>query len=206
MTVGMALVDFIPVVLFLAAIILLQRDLYECFSKGAFALFAGGGIMVFCAGLFKATWKLLYALNICDFQKLNQVFFPMQATGFLLVGIAMIALLLFPQESKSILHSAAPAVYSGTFVFVTAMVVGIGALCFCLAAIAFRMKKKAAGIVFCVSFVFMLGMGYLSSKDFSQASMHWVAQGVNVVGQGLLLAGTMMLHRAGLAGFQLKKK
>lgn len=86
MTVGMALVDFIPVVLFLAAIILLQRDLYECFSKGAFALFAGGGIMVFCAGLFKATWKLLYALNICDFQKLNQVFFPMQATGFHALG------------------------------------------------------------------------------------------------------------------------
>ena len=58
MSVAMALVDYIPVALFLASAIILQRTLYGVMSKGAFALFSAGTITVFVAGLFKATWKL----------------------------------------------------------------------------------------------------------------------------------------------------
>ena len=46
MTVPMALVDYIPVGLFIAAAIILQRDLYNKMSKGAFALFAAGTLMM----------------------------------------------------------------------------------------------------------------------------------------------------------------
>ena len=46
MTVGLALVDFIPVALFALSGILLMRDLYNKLSKGAFALVAAGVIMV----------------------------------------------------------------------------------------------------------------------------------------------------------------
>jgi hypothetical protein len=41
-------------------------------------------------------------------------------------------------------------------------------------------------------------MGYLSSQDFAEAAMNWIAEGVNVVGQGALLLGVVMLHRNGL--------
>ena len=51
-----------------------------------------------------------------------------------------------------------------------------------------------------------MGMGYLSSQDFSQASMNWIAEGVNVVGQGALLCGTLVLHKAGLADWELPEK
>ena len=47
-TVPMALVDFIPVLLFGAAAILLLRDLKM--GKAAYALFAAGVIDIFCAG------------------------------------------------------------------------------------------------------------------------------------------------------------
>ena len=57
-TVTMALVDLIPVVLFFAAAVILQRDLYEKMVKGAFALLATGSVMVLLAGVFKAC--LLY--------------------------------------------------------------------------------------------------------------------------------------------------
>ena len=61
----LAIVDFIPVGLFLAASIILQRDLYNKMSKGAFALFASGTILVFCVGALKATHKLFYyAFNL----------------------------------------------------------------------------------------------------------------------------------------------
>lgn len=49
-SVWMALCDFIPVVFFAVAAVLLQRDLYNKMSKGAFALFAGGTIFIIFAG------------------------------------------------------------------------------------------------------------------------------------------------------------
>ena len=100
MSVPMALVDFVPVILFLIAAVILQRGLYDRMSKGAFALFAGGTVMAVCAGLVKAVWKLLYVLNVCDFERLNQAFFPMQSVGFLLAGIGVAALLFAPQKKK----------------------------------------------------------------------------------------------------------
>ncbi len=48
-----------------------------------------------------------------------------------------------------------------------------------------------------------LGMGYLSAKDFAQASMNWIAEGVNIVGQGAFLAGALLLHKSGCAALRL---
>lgn len=127
MSVPMAIVDYFPVALFLAGALVLQRDLYHEMSKGAFALFSAGTITIFMAGLFKASWKLLYALSVCDFEPLNKCFFPMQTTGFVL------------------------------------------------------------------SFVFVLGMGYLSGKDFTIPAMNWLAEGVNTIGQGAFLVGAKLL-------------
>lgn len=53
-SVGMALVDFLPVIFFAAGAVLLMRDLYNKMSKGAFALFAAGAIDITCAGMLKA--------------------------------------------------------------------------------------------------------------------------------------------------------
>lgn len=197
MTIPMALVDYIPVLFFALSASLLLRDLYHAMSKGAFALLAAGTIMITTAGFFKATWKLLYAANICDFEALNRCFFPMQSTGFLLAGVALVCLLCFRQHPK-MLSVAAPAVFSGTMIFVMMMVLGALGLCVSLTIIALRMKKKGAAVLFMLSFVFMLTMGYLSSKDFADPMMNWMAEGVNVIGQGMLLMGTRILHKAGL--------
>lgn len=209
MSVLMALVDLIPVALFMAAAVILQRGLYDRMSKGAFALFSGGTIMVSAAGIFKATWKLLYGAGICDFQRLNQAFFPMQSLGFLLAGIAVIAMMAFRQSEKSnneaggagssngtkLAVAGVPVVFSGTMIFVTLMVAGLGCMNFGLAALAKKQKKTGAMVLFIVAFVFMLMMGYLSSKDFSKAALNWVAEAVNVIGQGLFLLGSIKLTK-----------
>lgn len=196
MSLPMALFDYVPVILFAISAVVLQRGLYARMSKGALALFAGGTIMVIAAGLMKATWKLLYALNVCDFERLNQCFFPMQSVGFLLAGIAVVALLTAPQKEKNALYSAAvPAVFPGTMIFVAMMVLGCLGLCGGLGILAAKKKRTASAILFWVAFIFMLGMGYLSSRDFTQASMNWVAEGVNVVGQVSLLIAAKDLVR-----------
>lgn len=205
MTIPMALVDYIPVIFFTLSGMMLLRGLYKAMSKGAYALLAAGVMMIVCAGFFKATWKLLYAANICDFERLNQVFFPMQATGFVLAGLAMVSLLAF-RQNRVYSGAVVPAVFSGTMIFVGMMVLGAVGLCGSLAVIARRMKKPAAMVLFIVAFVFMMGMGYLSSKDFADPNMNWIAEGVNVVGQLAMLLGVNMLMKAGLADVEDLRK
>ena len=203
MTLPMAIVDYIPVILFLMAAMTLLHDLYHMMSKGAFALLAAGLIVISVAGFYKATWKFLYALNICDFAALNTSFFPMQATGFMLGGIGMLALLFFPQK-KGAYVAAAPAVFNGMMIFVVFTILGTCSIWGGLAAIAAKMKKNNIVILLLVSLFCMLGMGYLSSKDFSNPLMNWIGEGVNLLGMVLFFSSVRLLHQAGLAAFEYK--
>lgn len=203
-SIQMALVDFIPVILFAAASVILMRGLYNKMSKGAFALFAAGTIDIVCAGALKAAYKLLYALNICNFEALNNMFFPVQSIGFLLAGIGILAMLTYKQEKNAAL-AVMPPVFSGTFLFVGLMVAGLGLMNVGLCVISAKMKKHLLIIFFVVSFVCSLCMGYLSSQDFAKASMNWIAQGVNIIGQGALLTGAWQLKKAGLEKFVFSK-
>jgi len=201
-SVSMALVDYIPVIFFGIAAVILMRDLYNKMSKGAFALFAAGCIDIVCAGALKATYKLLYAAKICDFEALNAMFFPVQSIGFLLAGIGILAMLCH-RQTKNVTLAVAPPVFSGTFVFVGLMVAGLGLMDVVLCVLAVKLKKPKLIILFVLSFVCSLCMGYLSSQDFARASMNWIAEGVNVVGQGTLLWGAVLLHKNGLGELRL---
>ena len=199
-SVPMALVDYIPVLFFGYAAALLQRDLYNKMSKGSFALFAAGTINVFAAGFLKATWKLLYAAGICDFAALNTLFMPVQSIGFLLLGIGLVWMLAKKQHCTLLL--AAPPVFSGTFVFIGMMVAGLGFMCTVLAILAAKMKKKPAIVLFILAFFGSMGMGYLSSRDFTTAAANWIAQLTNCLAQGTLLAGVLILDKAGLQNWK----
>ena len=233
-SVGMSLMDYIPVLLFAFASVMLIRDMYNKMSKGSFALFAAGTIDVICAGFLKATYKILYALGVCDFESLNNVFFPMQSLGFMLAGLGVLALLLHRQTENpgrkaknhtktyiiitalvvilaSLLlvlggkaeKTAAPAVFKGTFVFVTLMILGLGFMDAGLSVMAVKVRKKSLVVLFIVSFFLSLCMGYLSSRDFAKASMNWIAEGVNTLGQLTLLIGAVELHKAGFESLRL---
>ena len=216
-SVPMALVDYIPVICFAIGAIILLSDLYNKMGKCAFALFSAGVIDVTMAGALKATYKLLYALGVCDFTKLDAMFFPVQSIGFLLAGLGVIAMLAGRKEEKKLnsfalpvilvaMTAAAPEVFTGTFVFVGLMVAGLGLLDAALCVLSKKVGKPALIALYVFSFICCLGMGYLSSKDFAEASMNWIAECVNVVGQGTFLAGAIVLHKNGLADLTLEKK
>ena len=203
-TIGMALVDYIPVIFFFLATANLMRDLYDKMTKASFALFAAGSVNITIAGALKATWKLLYAAGVCNFEALNNMFFPTQSLGFILAGIGILLMLIKNKNNnKAAALAVAPPVFSGTFVFVGLMVAGLGLIDAVLCILAVKLKKPALIAIFVVSFVCSLGMGYLSSKDFAEASMNWIAEGVNVVGQGALFAGAYLLHKNGLKELKL---
>ena len=203
-SVSMALVDFIPVILFVIGAIVLQRDLYNKMSKGAFALFAAGTIDIILAGSLKALYKLLYALNICDFTPLSEMFFPVQSIGALLAGLGIIAMLTHKQKETRVM-AVAPVAFSGTFIFVGFLMIGFGCMNFGLIPLAKKLRKPASIVLLIVSFVLLMGMGYLSSKDFSQAAMNWVAQGVNIGAQAAFVLAVLIMHKAGLKDLKPEK-
>ena len=200
----MALADFLPVLLFAAAGVLLMRDLYNNMSKGAFAFFAAGILDVSFAGALKALYKLLYALGLCDFSPLNEMFFPVQSLGFLLAGLGIGAMLLHRQHGQTA-YAALPPLFRGTFLFVSMMVLGLGMLDAALCVLAGKLKKLRLTPLFVLSFLCSMAMGYLSTRDFTAASMNWIAEAVNVLGQGCLLLGAWLLHQNGLPALKLER-
>ena len=163
----MALMDFLPVAFFGVTAVLLLRDLYNKMFKGAYALLAAGSVNVFLAGFCKALWKLLYAANICDFVVLEKMFMPVNSLGLLFVGLSLIGMLCW--KRKNVILSAAPPVFASSLPFIMMMVVGLGGLCAGLSVVAAKMKKAPVMVLFILSFVCAMAMGYMSSQDSTQA-------------------------------------
>ena len=199
-TVPMALMDFLPVLFFGYAAALLQQDLYDKMRKSHFALFAAGTVNIFAAGFLKALWKLLYAANICDFHALNAMFLPVQSIGFLLAGLGIV--LMMTKKQKAAL-AVAPPLFSGSVIFIMMMVLGLGSICTVLSLLAVRLKKKYAAALFVLAFLCSMGMGAMAGQDTTLAWVNWVEQGINCVGQGLLMWGVIVLHKAGLQELKL---
>ena len=190
----MALVDYIPVIFFAVAGVILMHDLRNKMSAINFLIFSLGTSAVAVAGACKATWKLIYAATETDVIFLNKMFFPTQSIGFLLAGIGIIAMLLFKKK----------ATYGvNIFVFIGMMVAGLGILDACLCVLAAKLKKTKVVFIFILSFICSLCMGYLSSKDFAEPAMNWIAEGVNIISQSTLLIGVISLHKNGLNDLKL---
>ena len=198
----MALMDYIPVILFTIAAVILMRDLYGKMRPSSFALFSAGVIDVAIAGALKATWKLLYAAHLCNFAALDTMFFPVQSIGFLMAGLGLLLMLIGKKKNGS-LAAIAPPLFTGTFIFVALMVIGLGIMDAVLCILSAKLKKPYLIAIFALSFACSLCMGYLSSQDFAQAAMNWIAEGVNVAGQGTLLIGVLLLHKKGLPDLKL---
>ena len=195
-TVPMALMDFVPVAFFGVTAVLLLRDLHNKMSAGVYALLSAGCVNVFMAGFFKATWKLLYAANICDFVALEKMFMPVNSLGLLMVGVALVGMLCF--KRKSVLLSVAPVPFISSLPFIMMMVLGLGGLCAGLSVLAAKMKKAPVIVWFVLSFVCAMAMGYMSSQDSTQSWVNWAEQSINSVSQLCLMLGVIALHRAGM--------
>ena len=196
-TVPMALADFVPVILFGISAALLIRDLKNKMTKGTFVCLVFGACVGFLAGFLKALYKLLIALGVGAFEVLNDIFLPLQSSGLLLTGLAIVLMLALRKKA------ALMAPLTGGFIGM--MVLGLGGMCAGLSVIAAKMKKKALIAVFVLCFFCYMGMGYLAAKKDGSAASNWIEQGVNTLGQILLLLGVWTLDKAGLREFRLSR-
>lgn len=197
-TFAMAFVDCIPVALFLIAAIILQRDLYHVLTKGAYSLVAAGSIMAFTGGAFKAAWKMLYALGVCDYVLLDHSLFTLQGPGFLLFFLGLLGLYLKGGRKEGVtLGSVSPAVVTSSLPFIVLQVIGLGGAQLALGIFGWKKGNKGALALYLTAFVFMLGMGYLGAKFDDSSGMHWIAQLTNVISMSTFLLGTLRMRKTG---------
>jgi hypothetical protein len=121
---------------------------------------------------------------------------PVNSLGLLFVGLSLVSMLC--RKKKTVLLSAAPPVFASSMPFIMMMVVGLGGLCAGLSVLAAKMKKNTVMILFILSFVCAMAMGFMSSQDVTLAWVNWAEQSINIVSQGCLMAGVIILHKAGL--------
>ena len=219
-SIPMAVFDLLPVVFFIAGTMTIAGDMKQKMTLPSRILFVGGSWIVGAAGLLKALYKLAYSTGLGDPAWMSRQFFYNQAFGFLLAGVGLT--LAVTRLDKAQVGGAdssgsgsnsdgADSGSSGSgsgklysivpipvMALVGMMVAGLAALDASLCFLAAKLKKRKALVLFIISFFLCLGMGYLSSKSFEKASMNWIAEGINAVGQLAFLAGCGILHEAGL--------
>ena len=186
----MAIMDYIPVILFLLATRIIAKDLKGRISSLSWWIFVIGITLVTCTGFLKATYKLLYSTGVGDFLWMSDQFFANQTLGLLLAGIGLTLGVTKPQNK---LFAFIPAMALVGF-----MIIGICGMDASLCYLAAQMKQRKVMIFFIISFFLSIMMGYLSSQDFTTAYMNWVAQSINLISQLLLYLGCRKLDKAGL--------
>ena len=82
-TVGLALVDAIPVLSFGISMVIIA-------SRFDSPLFLIGAALSVLAGCCKVAWKMVLGITKKDIKWLNKPFVPMQATGFLLMLVSFV--------------------------------------------------------------------------------------------------------------------
>lgn len=213
----MALFDLIPCGLCFLAMWILQISLYHKMNKYAYALFASGTIMVLFAGVFKAIYKIiLYGFSI-DVYRFNYLFFPVQAFGFMLAFAALVMFIFQKKQSgplslvmlTTLIPDEGKKLANDTLVYVALQIIGFGGIYGCLIYFSKKLKQKLPIFLFIFAFMCMLIMGFLSTRisrattEADYIMYNWLAEGVNVIGQGLFLFGVIRLKRAGLKELEL---
>lgn len=207
-SIPMAIVDFLPVLFYYLAAILVAKDLYNKVPRATYSLLSAGAIMCFIGGAFKAIWKILFVFGI-NYPFFYTALFPMQAPGFCLYFVGLILAL---RQTKGKIGGDSLKLVTATTVTTSLPMIAfqtlgsIGSLV-CLTVFAKRMKKPLAIVCFVLSVVFLLLMGYLGATlDSSLSWANWVEQGVNTAGQVFFYIGALILHKSGFGDEPAKEE
>ena len=197
-TVPMALMDMIPVVLFNVVAVVLYRGLHKKMSGSQTAFFLGGAFMVGTGGALKALWKLLYAMEVCDYQLLSEQLFVTQGLGFLFIAIAFTGLIFTNKhlKNRTACVAAVIPVVTTKLPFILMTFFGTTWWYVCIAVIAVRLRKFIALpflILAYIAIVFNAALG--SSFERTSGIMNWVGQFVNTAAQAFLLLAALHIRK-----------
>lgn len=192
-TLGLSLLDFVPTIAFLVGAYFLVKISLQHRGTACGRMMMAGTLLVFAGGFLKASWKLLYTLQIADLRLLSELQFVLLSIGFLGMLVAVILL------SRSLKASAgggsvmAIAVWKIPLLAVMT-ICSLGAQGI-LAYISFQKKTKLAGAFFILAILCMLGMSGMASGSEQTVATQWIEESINSIGQIGFALGSYLLYK-----------
>lgn len=195
---GMALFDFVPVILFLIGSFYFGSFVKRNNSIFVFIMFVVGIAIANFAGFCKASWKLILALGGANIAWMDDLQFLFLGIGLSLVFIA--AFIIMRKRKTTQKSSALAAIMftvKGTnlFYYLLTLVVAstIGYLS-CLIIIAKKLKVHISVVLYITYGVISIMMGALSGSG-EMEMVNWIAQTINTVGMCALLIAHFNLNK-----------
>ena len=149
-----------------------------------------GTLLVFAGGFLKASWKLIYTLDIADIQWMSQIQFVLLAPGFLAMLVALIYLTR-KQKAENLL----PAIAVWKIPLLATMTLcSLGAHGI-LTYVSFQKKNRLAAALFIVAVLCMLGMSGMASGSEQTVTTQWIEEGMNSFGQISFAVGSYLLYK-----------
>jgi hypothetical protein len=191
-TLGLALLDFVPNLLFLIGAYFLVNLANQVSGKLPGRTMAIGTGLIILGGILKASWKLLYALHIADIQLFNQALFVLQAPGFALMFFSVILIL----RSTIQKHTDAVAIALWKIPLLAIITLASLGSYGILAFLSFRRGIKFAAWCYILTIIFVLGMSGMAGGADQSIRMQWVEEGINSIGQLVFALGSWSLYRS----------
>jgi hypothetical protein len=192
-TLGLALLDFVPIFAFLVGAYFLVRIVLISRGKPCGRMMMAGTLLVFSGGFFKATWKLLFSLGIADIQILSQVQFVLLAPGFLAM---LVAVSLLSRSMKSgTFGEGVMAIAAWKIPLLAVMTLASLGAQGILTYICFQKKARLAAAMYIVAVLCMLAMSGMASSSEQTVAAQWIEESINSVGQIAFAAGSYLLYR-----------
>jgi hypothetical protein len=187
----MAALDFLPVLAFLAGILLLVMTAHLLKAGLCQWLFTISGALIFLGGLLQATWKFLYFCDICDYRWMSNAQFILMGPGFLLFLIAVISLSRQTRPNRNLsLILMTPWKIPLLAVMTLSSLAAYGLL----AVMSLRKKLPVAYAGFLLALLGVLAMGFLASRP-QTISMQWLEQSVNTGANIAFAVGCYQIFR-----------
>jgi len=188
----LALTDFIPVFLFGIGAIFFLRVSYQMLGPFHYTAMAGGAVLCFVGGFFKAISKLLEATFDTCIPALQTSQFVMLAPGFLLLFIASMGF--FAKKNKSLMSVAPVVMETWKIPFIAIMTLSNIGFLVVMSVFSIKLKTKLPAVMYSLSIILLLLMPYLSTKEFT-TQIHWIAQSINSVVQLFAMIGHISLYK-----------
>ncbi|NKN32050.1 hypothetical protein [Marichromatium bheemlicum] len=170
-----------------------------------------GALLVFAAGVAKASWKLLVVALGVDLDWLANALFPLLGPGFTLLAVALWSSARAPLRRPWRLVLGTVAVITGIalvrvellgiergwllplLLLAVSAKLGVSAL---LLNAALRLRRWGVVVLFTLELMVMLALPSLAMTDPKPASLHWTEQSLTLFGMACFALGVRGLWRA----------
>jgi hypothetical protein len=198
-TLGLALTDFIPNLAFLLGSFFLVRTVLLVRGKPSSRMCMAGSLLVFSGGLLKATWKLVYTLQIADIQWMSQIQFILLAPGFLAL---LVTTILLARSGGIKIPAATLAIAPWKIPLLAVMTLSSLGAQGILTYISFKRKTPLAAALFILAVLCMLGMSGMASGSEQTVAVQWIEEIMNSIGQISFALACWLLYKNYVAGME----